>query len=390
MTKDTNNLNSIRRNASQFFRNIGLKRLTNKEFDRFLESHGGQDLLRELNVAYAKIHEDRLAVLTVMHSDLQLARQAVAQDFERLCNAAGMLSTVELPPNPRILDLGGDIGQLAFWMARHWPSCSVTVVDPVGANLGRQWAAEIGIDNVDFVEGTYHDLQDFNEGEFDLIVLSAVLTSTLGEEFPTQVTGLSRNDFLASSTVRSIINDLTEASLVMSRILKRQGIIAWIECWSDARLLIVGHAFDAASFTIDWNQSALEQQDEHAKVIWSLLVLSQSADPIPDATLSAITYTRMSRKPLRFVGGAAESIRDVFADVEPLWLFEAEYIESGEVLRIEILQREGLLLYYKTTEQGHREAEMASTAGLPGLMRVVKQYEDMIDAGKATLIQKRP
>jgi len=91
-----------------------------------------------------------------------------------------------------------------------------------------------------------------------------------------------------------------------------------------------------------------------------------------DGALSASTFLSLNDKTLDVTDGAAESSRDLFQNCEPL--FSRKSIHDGVKLRVEILEHQGLALFYETGNNGFRHAVLASAALAPILIRGVSDH----------------
>jgi hypothetical protein len=82
-----------------------------------------------------------------------------------------------------------------------------------------------------------------------------------------------------------------------------------------------------------------------------------------DGGLSASTFLSLNDKTIDITDGAAESLRELFQHSQPF--LSRESIHDGMRHRVEILEHQGLVLFYQATTNGFRHAILASAALAP-------------------------
>src|SRR5262249_29255186 len=128
---------------------------------------GRTDLADELE--RPKTPEERVAF---SHSDLLAAKAVLGGEFERIIRAAELVPSIPLEEYARILDVGGGLGQLSFWMAHLWPTAKITLIEKASLDIPRRWAEDLRVTNVEFVNVSLEDAQ-LESGSYDLAVLSS-------------------------------------------------------------------------------------------------------------------------------------------------------------------------------------------------------------------------
>jgi hypothetical protein len=78
------------------------------------------------------------------------------------------------PPKPqRVADLGGATGVIGLYLASHHPGCQVVVYDHAQRplELGRKWARDLDLGNVEYVKASYRQLaRNRGQGGNDLVL----------------------------------------------------------------------------------------------------------------------------------------------------------------------------------------------------------------------------
>jgi 2-polyprenyl-3-methyl-5-hydroxy-6-metoxy-1,4-benzoquinol methylase len=158
----------------KFFKSIGLKPFhpTENEMSHVLRRDFGQETEKQFWVA--ENHTDHRQSWFFSHSNIGLAKIRYRNDFDILCNIASQLAEIKVPSSPRVLDVGGAAGPLAFWMQRVWNAKEVVVAD-MYPTMGQNWANQLGITGVRYVNATLPDMVLNTNKKFDVIVLSRVL-----------------------------------------------------------------------------------------------------------------------------------------------------------------------------------------------------------------------
>ena len=238
-------------NPRSFFKKIGMKPLIKKGEERN-SYHLKKGVLRCFG--QTKVDEiERLAennpnfsLFHYFHSNLELIKIWYGTDFYHLYQIAVELSMLSTIPNAEILDLGGGPGHMAFWISKIWHPNHITVAD-VYSNIGKDWANQIGENRVTFIDSTLPALKELQDKKFDIIVMSRVLSFIDYLGLPDGIPNISTEEYLESQDATELLDNLYDISCRIKEFLKPNGRIIMVESWSDARIFLIGKAFERAS-----------------------------------------------------------------------------------------------------------------------------------------------
>jgi SAM-dependent methyltransferase len=299
------------------------------------------------------------------HSDPFAAKVVLGGDFERIVSACEFVARITLDAQPRILDIGGGLGQLSLWMAHLWPNAQITLIEKAPLDLARQWAKDLGLTNIEFVNAAFEDVEP-ESGAFDLAVLSSVFGSFLPERHPE----FTRAEFLASASAANSIGKITPIAQKLAVVLKSDGTALVVDGLNETRILPLARAFENEGFNL--HTSYMEPRTHVGEFV--AVGFSRSERAPGDGALSASTFLSLNDKTLDVTDGAAESLRDLFQHSEPVLIRESTH--AGIQHRVEIIEHQGLILFYETTTDGFRHAVLASAALAPLLIKGVSQHVD--------------
>ena len=304
---------SPRLNPRDFFKTIGIKPLGDGEMD-CLDFQNA--ILKRNDPELINAFHSNKGSCDFFHDSLDLVKQFHGLEHNRLYRVAEELARVPVPPTSRILDIGGGPGHLAFWMAKIW-DCPVTVADKY-SHLGEQWAKEIGEHRVTFVEALLPDLNPLESEQYDIVLLSRVLSFILDKSLHYNINNFSTIDYLESAQAKKAIESIEKLLEGIIRVLSPEGKVVIIESWSDARVLIIARAFRRGLFP-----DVRFFPPERVSIDFSTIAFSRIAPPtyIKDLAL-ALAATPEFGTATTLGGRAAEAIRQIFADPSPTMLLE--------------------------------------------------------------------
>lgn len=232
-----------------FFTKIGIapfSNTNNEQFQKKARKAAGRavaDRLKELVV-----HKNHAASLYLAFSNLELTKLWYGNSMVETCRIARELSLLSIPENARILDIGGGPGALAFWMAHIWDDCRVTVADQF-PDTGRQWAHEIGTDNVNFVNSLLPDLPGILDNSYDVILLSRVLHYLKELRIPTH--GLGPDDYLKSPGGQLFERNFGTLLDRIKSVMAPGGHLVIVEQWSEAKACLTQMIMEQNGLYID-------------------------------------------------------------------------------------------------------------------------------------------
>ena len=382
----------------RFFRNIGIKLQGKGDRDlrdaenairslrdkQFLDSY--YRLLDQLEDKRPELHD-------FFHSDLRLVKILYGLDFHSICAIAEELRRLPMPPNSRILDVGGGPGHLAFWMAHIWPECSITVADRY-PELGNQWAKEIGENRASFVDAVLPDLAALKAIQFDFIILSRVFGVLLRDKWDRLLNiknAFTTESYLNSQEVQDILCELDMALAGLTRVLKPEGLVVVIGDISSFGTLITSQAFRNQGLSLNFDLSYPSGNNHQL----CAFVFSKYPPAVQIQDISAAFSAIVGFGDAKYFGGtSAESIRRLFQNVQPTMMLEMLLArEDGSMVTEidEVLEWGGLMLFYTTSEDGLRRAVLTPAIEIPKQINFLKEKEnDLVATAKAKVIRRIP
>lgn len=367
-----NSLNTYERrktrpNPRSFFQRIGLKNLIKKNEKRTF-THLHETIERQLGKETAEAFElcryDPDKQFFFCHKSLNLAKLWYGNDFTTTATIAEELERLSIPAQSRILDIGGGPGHLAFWMAYIWDVSGITVADRF-PHLGQAWAETIGEGRVTFINAALPELSGIEDYSYEVVVVSRVLGFMDSLKLPSSTHELSFEDYMRGDEAKRISAELVKLAGGIKRVLAPGGYLIIVDSWSEIRVQLVGRAFEKEGLTIDLESFS----PERVSTTPSPIVFFESADStnIHDLPLGLATMIAINKnEPLILVNVAAESVRKLFGDVEPVTQCEYCVKDYNDIkVKDEIFERHGLSLFYRSASDGGRMALISSSLVIP-------------------------
>lgn len=318
----------------------------------------------------------------VLFATEEVAKLSLSREYEWFLNTLEYVQDVvtELPRLRRVSDVGGGVGIVSLYLATRDPNCKVTVYDHAAQQLelGRKWAADLKIRNIEYVQKQYQQLATGPEKDNDFVLFLRGMDLRLPKpgtgDISLDVNGCPRSD-------PRLTADLLAAMTSIKRLLSRDGIGVIACSFSAWGLINLFEACRRAGLGVDWRLSHfdLQQRGEewvagdcyvYVRVGWPHL----GTDSYEDAQglVSSLHFPDGSKELRR--DELAKCLKD-FGDAKQL-LHAAGKSSKGEIERLRLLKKEGRLLLVVSSASGDFAALLNSLAGLDELLDLVQVYRD--------------
>jgi ubiquinone/menaquinone biosynthesis C-methylase UbiE len=358
-----------------FLKKMGITPYTDGEHDSHMQDIANEIGKRFGNTEYQnlfKMSENGNTVFNYLNSKLELTKLLHRSDYHRFCRIANALRDIPMAPDLKILDVGGSTGLMAFYMAQIWKNSEITVADKY-SNVGSQWAKEIGVNRVSFIDSILPDLPNIPDQHYDVVVLSRVLNildelnlpsfiSTSWDNYSKSKEGIHRNE------------ELKKIAASLKRVMKQDGSLIVVESWSGDRVLIVGKAFEQIGLFIDLDRFSLG----HVSKEYSIITFSNAVNTklLRDIPLALSTKVDEKYNDITVHQMAAESLRNFFESEPPV--MEFEFIEDDKVMKYELFEKNGMALFSVRTSEGQKMATLSSAVDIPKIIEMYKKGESEI------------
>lgn len=273
-------------------------------------------------------------------------------------------------PPARVLDLGCENGLLTCFYASVWPDAEIVGVDILEAALScaRQLSTRLGLSNARFVHGDLASdaLEPMVGREFDFVLSSRAI---VGEAVAPAELRLNSQPTAFSDLDVTPPPDLEAVTGILRKtrdLLAPTGCVVALERLSDpGETVWFANACHDAELAVDWNRSfvlvANEASGSNQK--FPILVSTRTQKQTERDSRIALVFhdhEQLDRlcidRPL--TGGAAEGLAHSLR-LDELLFSAAVHYESG-VEHIEHWRSGGILLEYRTTSLGFRQATLHS------------------------------
>jgi 2-polyprenyl-3-methyl-5-hydroxy-6-metoxy-1,4-benzoquinol methylase len=376
-------------NPRIFYKQIGLKPLvkpnevgTSSHMEKELIKYRGKEAVSNIE----KSIEDPTKAFDLYHSCLQYVKVWYGVDFNRICSIASELADLSIPAKSNILDIGGGPGHLAFWLANIWNAANVTVAD-MHAEIGSEWAANIKENRVSFINSMLPELREIREQQYDVIVLSRILSFLNELNLPEGIMGLNIKAFLESEEGLRLFSELEKIGKRLYELTNSKGQLVIVDSWSADRVWLVCKAFEKVDLFIDIKRF----YPEKIGIEPSVIVFSKSIDniPIKDLPYSLSTVVKFPSGPPVYLGTTAESIRNLFINGNVLAHFEYKSNDNKIYKYNEIIEREGLILVYRADNGGIKNAWIYPAIFINDILKSFHTIEnDLMMKGSGRIINK--
>lgn len=368
------------RNPRIFFKSIGIKPLVKPNEERKsyhiegeIRNRLGSKTAESFRAAFDEDSSE--TAFEFCHKSLDLVKIWYGAEFNRIYEIANELDRLPVQSVSNILDLGGSTGQIAFYMAKLWPGCNITIADRY-SDIGIQWANEIGEDRVRFVDDLLPDLKSLENQKYDLILMSRVLGYMEELNLPSFASTFDTESYFEGLEGKRLIDELEKIAGTIKRHLTDNGLLVVIDSWSDFRVLIVGRAFEQRGLHINLEYFS----PENVAMEYSTIVFSKSkpASHIQDLPygLATIRSFKSEEHGSVFFGITAELLRKFFNEATVVKTAEFIDEENGITNQGEILEKEGLSLMYCVKKGGNRLAILGSSLSIPHRIKDLQNLQN--------------
>jgi hypothetical protein len=379
------------RNPRVFFKKTGIKPLIKPREERS-SHHIKNGVLKRFGQTKVDEMESRLnsnrevSLFDFCHTNLELVKIWYGTDFNHLYQIASELARLSMPHKAAILDVGGGPGQIAFWIANIWDPAHITVAD-VYSNIGTEWAKQIGENRVTFIESTLPALKELQGKKYDIIVMSRVLSFINYLGLLDGIPDIKTEDYLESQEATILLDNLYDISFRIKEYMKPNGRIIVIESWSDARILLIGKAFERAGLYINLDLFEPEKLSrDYSIIVFSADKESSIIDCIPNALSTGFHFPNESPE---YRGFAAETIYRLFRNGNTKMILEYESIDGELKMYTEIIEKEGLVVLYRASNKGGRGACLFPGIAIPILISETNKLErDLVENNDGKILNK--
>lgn len=352
-----------------FFKNIGIKDLSGEKREH----------------AFCKAGIKEIINYSEANANLDLAKIWWGCDFKHTCLVAEKLAQMDIPSNSKVLDIGGGPGHLAFWLSNVWDKSEITVADKF-SNAGSEWAKEIENNSVNFIDSYLPDLKGIEDLNYDVILVSRVLTNISNMTLPESIDTHSMETYLSSDKGEKIMSELEIVANAIKRLLAPNGRVIIVDSWAPDRIFLVCKAFEKSGLFVDFDMFVPHVSKEYSYIVFSEVIGRQF---LFDHSLGLSTSMCIENAHVRFNGIAAETIRQIFGLGKQLMLVKQDNKEHSVSVVDEVIEKNGLTLYYRTTTGGVRYAVITTSIDIN---RYIKDYreniEKLVSSEKVTIVQQ--
>ena len=373
-------LNKINTNIPRvFFRSIGIhpliKPTENREIST-IEKEIVKQFGQETADSFAQVFDDKAneTAFDFCHKNLQLVKIWYGADINHLCLAAKALKDLDISPGLDILDIGGGAGHLAFWMVQIWKPTKITVADKY-PEIGSRWAKDIKEARVEFIDTLLPGLERLPAKTYKVIILSRVLGFLDELNLPSNYKGYDRDEYLKSEEGTFLIKSLRVIARRINELLAGDGILLIVDSWSDVRAVLIGRAFETEGLHIDLDRFVpTNVAIEHSVVAFSKISKTPYLQQLPLWISVAIQF---NNQPYDFTGSSAGTLKKFFEGGTTLEIFEYQNADDEVFIIFEVIDKEGILLLYKSVKDGVKQAWIYPSViykkVIEGVLEVIKE-----------------
>jgi len=328
-------------------------------------------------------HNDAKSSLHIAFSHLELSKLWYGNAIIETSRIAAELQTLDVPGGAKILDIGGGPGVLAFWMTKIWEGCQVTVADRY-SKVGREWAQEIGNNQVTFIDSLLPDLVGIPDDTYDVAVLSRVLGYLVWLNMPNHILAYSMDDFLNTPDGGKLQKLFAELVDKLRRVMLPDGHIVIINEWNYLNVLLIAKLFEQNGYYIDPNFFLPDRVSENHSIIAFSPKMKDAAELNFTEGMSA--FMTFPQVPLPFMGSLAEALRKTFDDGLVIAVVEYEQNKNNLRTKHELIIKCGLALLYATDTFGRRNSMIYPSVKKAELLEKMYQLAETVDSDDSTIL----
>ena len=385
--KSCKSLRLNRKNPKKFFKKIGIKPLLNpsdEHVTHILKSRFGQEIA---DTFWEKYEEGSQALWDFLHSNLELSKLRYGNGFDILCSIGEQIMELPIACGSRILDVGGGVGPLAFFIA-DIKDVKVTVADKF-PETGRQWAEAIGESRVNFINATLPTLELEDTDKYDVILMSRVLSFVEELKPLKQMDEFNLDSYFNRNDVKASFETLKTITDIFNTVLAPGGIVIMVDSWIDARILMISWAFKKYGLYPDLEYFSPENiLKDNTMIVFSRSPKKSLTQDIP---CGLATMLNTGDNGMIFEGAAAESTRRLFEETAPTMTLEFSWDEADTKVKAEVIEKHGLGLLYQSFSNGNRTAIITSSILIPKIIEEIQTNQALNEfGGECTIINSAP
>jgi SAM-dependent methyltransferase len=369
---------NFRLTPQQFLRDLGLKKSPELEDDALLNE------IRAVGADPAAIHDAAgfgPAAGDAFFATERIARSVLSGNFDRLTDQLHQLTSVRgFPQHPkRIADLSGGAGIIGMFLAQQHPEAHVTVWDwsERALAMGRKWAAERKISNIDFHRAAYAELANVATPDCDLVVMFYAIDFHPGDDLPGHFPSQEGYEQLLATPPP---NQYLAVSQAMFNLLSSDGVGSICGNWSEPGALWLFESLRQAKLTIDWDTSFTKGRVEKNTFVTKLgyAFVRKNVQPMTrntvEDTLGFFASGEVDTGKLIFSIGGSGALIGLFQSGAVLAEVEGDWT-NGVSERCRLTQCRGLLLLEHSTNAGFRQTHLTSLAAVGAQLEKIAQLD---------------
>ena len=304
---------------------------------------------------------------------------AINSDIKRIINLLMDLKEYFEKRRPqKILEVGGGTGIISMWLSKMLPESEFTVVDfsKNAMKLGLLWAEKIGCKKIRFIEMSYSEFLEKEEGNFDLILNNHNFE-------PIEMSGLGYKGncfgniekFYEKGRIKN--EDLLCLAKIVNKFLAPDGVALFTGIWTEPCMMDLLEALRAGAILPDWRYShhrGTLGKDGISSLSKGLIAVSRGAKTLTQSAIEdQMAFWSMGDLALRnrqFSWGTTLQLARIFENCEPLFEMDLTFFTGG-THRLKITRRESCLFVKSITTLGFEVCFIYSVAEIESIFNYV-------------------